>query len=249
MNNNFFKITLILLFQFFISCSSNSLQKKGSWEDKGFENFLTKKNILFKKKENGYLYSEKSKSLYDDYFAEFLKYETKTKLEKNPYLKINKVYIFYSETRTQTFGTFIDEGLQSVTFVIYSDEGRFCLSTFDLSKNPFTAPENGIIKLTKPVVVEDFGGFEITNDKIKTKKRNKTPFKEWYDHVNGYVKNDTIHFTNTYVGKEYKFERKWYALKHKINFEEIYQPTLKAEKFKNSYGLTCFRVTGEFLVK
>ncbi|SPE77943.1 hypothetical protein FLACOL_01957 [Flavobacterium columnare] len=86
-------------------------------------------------------------------------------------------------------------------------------------------------------------------DLLKTKKRNKTPFKEWYDHVNGYVKNDTIHFTNTYVGKEYKFERKWYALKHKINFEEIYQPNLKAEKFKGSNGLVKYRVSGEFSVK
>ncbi|AMA49012.1 MULTISPECIES: hypothetical protein [Flavobacterium] len=232
-------------FIFFIISFSCKTTKTNWWEDNKdtpFKRYLIETNkIDINTKMNG--------KLYDDYYSEFLKYETKTELEKNPYLKVNQVYTFYSETRTQTFGTFIDEGVQSVTFVIYSDEGRFCLSTFDLSKYPFTAPKNGIIRLSKPVVVEDFGGFEITNDKIKTKKRNKTPFKEWYDHVNGYVKNDTIHFTNTYVGKEYKFERKWYALKHKINFEEIYQPTLKAEKFKNSYGLTCFRVTGEFLVK
>ncbi|SPE77942.1 hypothetical protein FLACOL_01956 [Flavobacterium columnare] len=232
-------------FIFLIISFSCKTTKTNWWEDNKdtpFKRYLIETNkIDINTKMNG--------KLYDDYYSEFLKYETKTELEKNPYLKVNQVYTFYSETRTQTFGTFIDEGVQSVTFVIYSDEGRFCLSTFDLSKNPFTAPENGIIKLTKPVVVEDFGGFEITNDKIKTKKRNKTPFKEWYDHVNGYVKNDTIHFTNTYVGKEYKFEKKWYAIKHKINFEEIYQPNLKAEKFKGSNGLVKYRVSGEFSIK
>ncbi|OOB84193.1 hypothetical protein BZL53_03750 [Flavobacterium columnare] len=185
--SSFYFFILILL----ISCKTT---KTNWWEDNKdtpFKRYLIQTNkIDINTKMNG--------KLYDDYYSEFLKYETKTELEKNPYLKVNQVYTFYSETRTQTFGTFIDEGVQSVTFVIYSDEGRFCLSTFDLSKNPFTAPENGIIKLTKPVVVEDFGGFEITNDKIKTKKRNKTPFKEWYDHVNGYVKDDTIHFINKY---------------------------------------------------
>ncbi|WP_444622899.1 hypothetical protein [Flavobacterium columnare] len=185
--SSFYFFILILL----ISCKTT---KTNWWEDNKdtpFKRYLIETNkIDINTKMNG--------KLYDDYYSEFLKYETKTELEKNPYLKVNQVYTFYSETRTQTFGTFIDEGVQSVTFVIYSDEGRFCLSTFDLSKYPFTAPKNGIIRLSKPVVVEDFGGFEITNDKIKTKKRNKTPFKEWYDHVNGYVKDDTIHFINKY---------------------------------------------------
>ncbi|MCH4830941.1 MULTISPECIES: hypothetical protein [Flavobacterium] len=242
MDNNFFKITLILLFQFFISCSSNSLQKKGSWEDKGFEDFLTKKNILFKKKENGYLYSEKSKSLYDDYFADFLKYETKTKLEKNPYLKVNKVYVHY---RTSN----------SVEFSVYSDEETFCLSDYDLDMDGkiLSLPdENGIVKVIKPIVVSYFGDFEITNNIIKTRRHSRSPFNEWYDYVEGKISNDTIYLSKKYWGKaknNYKFKKYWLAKTRKTNIKEIYQPTLKAEKFKNSYGLTCFRVTGEFLVK
>jgi hypothetical protein len=186
------------------------------------------------------------------HFKDFLTYKDSIKKQnviKSPFLKVNQVYIYYSQTETQTFGTFIDEGKQSVTFVIYSDEGRFCLSTFDLSSTFFSPPENGIIKLIKPVSVEDFGGFEITNDFIKTSKRNKIPFKEWYDHVNGSIKNDVIYFTEGYIGKEYKFEKKWYAVKKKFDFKEVYQPNLKTEKFKDSYGLTYFRVTGEFNVE
>ncbi|ELY2018346.1 hypothetical protein SL053_002267 [Flavobacterium psychrophilum] len=186
------------------------------------------------------------------HFEDFLSYKDSIKkqdLINNQILKVNKVYIYYSETKTITFGTFIEEGVQSVTFVIYSDEGFFCLSTFDLNKNSFTAPENGIIKLKKSVIVEDFGEFEITNDFIKTSKRNKTPFKEWYDHVNGNIKNDVIHFTEGYIGKEYKFEKKWYALKKKFDFKQVYQPNLKAVKYKSKSGLTCFEVTGEFSVK
>jgi hypothetical protein len=186
------------------------------------------------------------------HFKDFLTYKDSIKkqnLIKSPFLKVNQVYVYYSQTETQTFGTFIDEGKQSVTFVIYSDEGRFCLSTFDLSSKFFSPPENGIIKLIKPVSVEDFGGFEITNDFIKTSKRNKTPFKEWYDHVDGSIKNDVIYFTEGYIGKEYKFEKKWYAVKKKFDFKEVYQPNLKTEKFKDSYGLTYFRVTGEFTVE
>lgn len=186
------------------------------------------------------------------HFKDFLIHKDSIKkqnLIKSPFLKVNQVYVYYSQTETQTFGTFIDEGKQSVTFVIYSDEGRFYLSTFDLSSTFFSTPENGIIKLIKPVSVEDFGGFEITNDFIKTSKRNKTPTKEWYDHVNGNIKNDVIYFTEGYIGKEYKFEKKWNAVKKKFDFKEVYQPNLKTEKFKDSYGLTYFRVTGEFTVE
>lgn len=237
------KIILCLLaLIIFNSCKTS----KSKWYEDN-KNTLFKEYLINTNKIN--LNTSMNGKLYDDYYSDFLKYERKQKLDNNPFLKINQVYIYYSQTETQTFGTFIDEGKQSVTFVIYSDEGRFCLSTFDLSSTFFSAPENGIIKLIKPVSVEDFGGFEIKNDFIKTSKRNKTPFKEWYDHVNGSIKNDVIYFTEGYIGKEYKFEKKWYAVKKKFDFKEVYQPNLKTEKFKDSYGLTYFRVTGEFYLE
>jgi len=231
------KIILSALLLFFINCGVSNTSKDNKI---AYAKYLESRNIdPIKVNDLDY---------YDDFF-EFKKEQKKQTLIKNPFLKVNQVYIYYSQTETQTFGTFIEEGKQSVTFVIYSDEGRFCLSTFDLSSKFFSAPENGIIKLIKPVSVEDFGGFEITNDFIKTSKRNKTPFKEWYDHVNGSIKNNVIYFTEGYIGKEYKFEKKWYAVKKKFDFKEVYQPNLKTEKFKDSYGLTYFRVTGEFYLE
>ncbi|AYN04682.1 hypothetical protein [Flavobacterium sp. 140616W15] len=229
------KIIVFLLLLLFINCSS----KKIDINDE-YRSYQIAKGL------------DPSVKRSFQHFKDFLTYKDSIKKQnviKSPFLKVNQVYIYYSQTETQTFGTFIDEGKQSVTFVIYSDEGRFCLSTFDLSSTFFSPPENGIIKLIKPVSVEDFGGFEITNDFIKTSKRNKTPFKEWYDHVNGSIKNDVIYFTEGYIGKEYKFEKKWYAVKKKFDFKEVYQPNLKTEKFKDSYGLTYFRVTGEFNVE
>ncbi|OWP80051.1 hypothetical protein BWK63_13045 [Flavobacterium covae] len=180
--------------------------------------------------------------LYDDYYSNFMKYRTKTKLEKNPYLKVNKVYVHY---RTSN----------SVEFSVYSDEETFCLSDYDLDMDGkiLSLPdENGIVKVIKPIVVSYFGDFEITNNIIKTRRHSRSPFNEWYDYVEGKISNDTIYLSKKYWGKaknNYKFKKYWLAKTRKTNIKEIYQPTLKAEKFENSYGLTCFRVTGEFLVK
>lgn len=188
--------------------------------------------------------------LYDDYYSDFLDYKTKQQLENNPFLKVNKVYIYYNETEIQTFGIFIENNKQPITFVVYSDEGRFCLNTFDISAPFFSVIENGMVKLGKPIYIEDFGDFEIKGSFIKTRKRHKTPLKEWYDYVNGTIKNDTIHFTEKYVGKSlYKFNKRWLATTHKENFREVYQPNLKAVKYKDKYGFTYFSVTGDFSVK
>lgn len=234
------KIVLCLLVLIlFNSCTAS---KSSGYTNTAFKQYLIDNNKLDKD-------AAINDSYYDNYYSDYLRYNKKQQLDSNPFLKVNQVYVYYSQTETQTFGTFIDEGKQSVTFVIYSDEGLFCLSTFDLSSKYFSIPENGMIKLLKPIVVNYFGDFEMTKDFIKTRKRNKTPFKEWYDYVNGSIKNDTIHFTEKYIGKEYKFEKKWYALTHKTDFKEVYQPNLKTEKFENRYGLIYFRVTGEFNVK
>ncbi|WP_123906697.1 hypothetical protein [Flavobacterium columnare] len=112
--------------------------------------------------------------------------------------------------------------------------------------------ENGIVKVIKPIIVKYFGDFEITNNIIKTRRHSRSPFNEWYDYVEGKISNDTIYLSKKYWGKaknNYKFKKYWLAKTRKTNYKKIYQPTLKAEKFENSYGLTCFRVTGEFLVK
>ncbi|MBF6654590.1 DUF6261 family protein [Flavobacterium columnare] len=106
--SSFYFFILILL----ISCKTT---KTNWWEDNKdtpFKRYLIQTNkIDINTKMNG--------KLYDDYYSDFLKYETKTKLEKNPYLKVNKVYVHY---RTSN----------SVEFSVYSDEEDFCLSDYDL---------------------------------------------------------------------------------------------------------------------
>ncbi|MFK7004904.1 hypothetical protein BZL53_03780 [Flavobacterium columnare] len=179
------------------------------------------------------------------HFEDFLTYKDSIKkqnLINNQTLKVNKVYVHY---RTPN----------SVEFSVYSDEERFCLSSYDLDMDGkiLSLPdENGIVKVIKPIIVKYFGDFEITNNIIKTRRHSRSPFNEWYDYVEGKISNDTIYLSKKYWGKaknNYKFKKYWLAKTRKTNIKEIYQPTLKAEKFENSYGLTCFRVTGEFLVK
>ncbi|MFK7004881.1 hypothetical protein, partial [Flavobacterium covae] len=129
--SSFYFFILILL----ISCKTT---KTNWWEDNKdtpFKRYLIQTNkIDINTKMNG--------KLYDDYYSDFLKYETKTKLEKNPYLKVNKVYVHY---RTSN----------SVEFSVYSDEETFCLSDYDLDMDGkiLSLPdENGIVKVIKPIV-------------------------------------------------------------------------------------------------
>ncbi len=176
------------------------------------------------------------------HFKDFLTYQDSIKkqnLINSPSLKVNQVYVHY---RTNN----------SVEFSVYSDEGTFCVSTFDLDMDGkiLSIPDNGIVKVIKPIRVEDFGDFEITNNFIKTRKRSKTPFKEWYDYVNGTIKKDTIHFIEKYIGtNRYKFKKKWLTKTRKTDIKEIYQPTLKATKYKDRYNIVYFMIAGEFNVK
>lgn len=230
-NSTFFIILSLLL----VGCSLN---KKGSWENKNFETYLVNKNVSFKKQSNGYLYSNSNESLYDKYYSDFLKNEKKQMLEANPYLKINKVYVYFL---TPT----------SVEFKIYSDRGTFCLSTFDLEMDGkvLSFPENGKVKVLKPIKVEHFGTYEIVDNVIKTRKRRISPFNETYYYVNGIIKNDTIHYTEKYIGKEKKFEKKLLSKTRKEDFKEIYQPSLKVVQYKAGKFLVSYEITGEFNVE
>ncbi|WP_407405827.1 hypothetical protein [Chryseobacterium sp.] len=102
---------LLLLFLFFFTnCNSQKVADKDQQEfngkvDLAFKEYLIAKKIKFKKLND---------SIYSAYFLEYLQDESKQELEKNPYLKINKVYVRF---RTPT----------SVEFSIYSDRGTFCI--------------------------------------------------------------------------------------------------------------------------
>lgn len=232
------KILVFLLIIFCFNACASQNKKRGSWENKDFETYLTCKNVSYKKQENGYLYSESNESLYDKYYSDFLRYEKKRDLENNPYLKINKVYVrFITPT--------------SVEFSIYSDRGTFCINSFDLDIDGkvLSFPENGKIKVLEPIKVEHFGDFELVNNILKTRKRQISPLNETYYYVNGTIKNDTIHFTEAYIGKEKKFEKKLLVKTHKEDFKEIYQSSLKAVQYKIGEVLVSYEVTGEFNIE
>lgn len=218
---------------FLVTCNSQKLNsKQQEYNDKRkseFKDYLITKKIPF---------TTVNDSIFNAYYSDFLDDELKLKLEENPHLKINKVYVHY---RTPT----------SVEFSIYSDKGTVCLSTFDLDidNKILSFPENGIIKILEPIKVEDFGNFEINGNVIKTRKRQLSPFNETYYYVNGTVNNDTIHYTERYVGKEKKFEKKTFFKTYKEDFKEIYQPGLKAVQYKQGKHLVSYIVTGEFKVE
>ncbi|AYN04685.1 hypothetical protein [Flavobacterium sp. 140616W15] len=219
----------LLVLILFNSCTAS---KSFGYTDTAFKQYL----IDTKKMDKDAAIND---SYYDKYYLEYMRYEKKQQITSNPYLKVNQVYVHY---RTNN----------SVEFSVYSDEGTFCINTFDLDMNGeiLSLPENGIVKVIKPIRVEDFGDFEITNDFIKTRKRSRTPFREWYDYVNGTIKNNTIHFTEKYIGtNRYKLKKKWLVKTRKTDLKEIYQPNLKATKYKDKYGLVYFIVTGEFNVE
>lgn len=226
------KILFFLLLLFF-SCNGQNVNEKNK-EYKGkydiaFKNYLIQQKIQFK---------ELNDSIYSAHYLNFIKYERKLILEKNPFLKVNKVYLYYITP-------------SSVEFKIFADDGTFCLSTFDLDMDGkiLSFPENGVVKVLEPIQVVYFGDYEIKDNIIKTRKRRVSPYNETYYYVNGSIKNDTIYFTEKYVGKEKKFEKKTFAKTYKDNFIEVYQPNLTARKYINGAGLICYEVTGEFNVE
>lgn len=222
-------ILLFLLTVFFNSCKTTSSKFEG------------KRTVAFKEylKINNVHYEELNNSVYSAHYSAFLDDELKQQFDKNQYLRVNKVYVNYIT-------------YDSVEFSVYSDTGVFCLSTFDLDMDGqmLSVPQNGVVKVLHPITVEFFGDFELRDNILKTRKRSKTPFKEWYDYVNGIIKDDTIHFTEKYVGpNNYKFKKKWLAKTRKEDFITIYQPNLIATKHVNEYGLIYYTITGEFSLK
>ncbi|MDR6920508.1 hypothetical protein [Chryseobacterium sp. 2987] len=223
------KIVVLLLILFcFESCNSQTKKQKQYKDERNaaFKEYLNAQKIPFK---------ELNDSIFSAYYGDFLFYEKKLRLESNPYLKVNKVYIHYITPA-------------SVQFVVYSDEETFCMSTVDLDMDGkiLSFPENGVVKVLQPINLQYFGDYELAGNIIKTRKSRESPYKETYYYVNGSIKNDTIHFTERYEGKSKKFEKKILAKKHKEDFTEVYQPGLSARKFINNANLVSYEVTGEF---
>ncbi|MFC6269715.1 hypothetical protein [Frigoriflavimonas asaccharolytica] len=172
---------------------------------------------------------------YTAYYLEFLDYELKQKLKKNTHLKINEVYAYYRNNGT-------------VSFSVFSDEGNECVATQDIGGEYLSIPNDGKIKIIKPIKATFFRFFEVDNEILKVKKWYNSPSKEWYEDQNGVIENDIIHYTTYYFSKKYKYEKKLLATTNKMNEKIVYQPNLKAVKYKNDNN-TYFIITGEFNVK
>lgn len=234
----------LLILVFLFGCKTNDIKGKRLWISQ--PNAIPFKEYLIANKVS---FNETNDSIYETkHYCDFLAHETRTRLEKNPFLKLNKVYAFYSTTKGFALGTILEAPVETITFVIYSDEETIFLGNFDLKSKEFSKPENGIIKIKGNVIVRYFGHFEINNNSIKTRKTNITPFKEWVDCENGIIKNDTIFFKEWYIGNKNSFKKKWWASRHKSNSIEIYQPNLKVDKYIGYFNTTCYSVTGEFFI-
>lgn len=199
-----------------------------------FKNFLISQNIQI-----GQSISEKElpDSIYNKYYSDYLRHKTKTALEANPYLKVNKVYVNY---RNPTF----------LEFVVYADDETICVSTMDLEMDNriLSEPQNGRVKVLRPIYLQYFATFEIKDNIIKTRKHQRSPYKEWYAYVNGYIEKDTIQFNEAYKGsgKSYEYKKSFWSKRVKKDFtKEVYQSGLKAERLVDDHDLVYFLVTGE----
>ncbi|NRS90681.1 hypothetical protein HNQ02_003628 [Flavobacterium sp. 7E] len=214
----------LLVFLFFNSCGP----KLPRYTDTAFKQYLIDTNKMDKD-------AAINDSYYDKYYLKYL-YDTEKKhILGNPYLKANQVY------------TYLKSNGNSYIFSVFADDGQLYTGTYFVDNEYLSAPENGIIKIKQHLKLSSLGDFEVTDSIIEISRNIKTAFREWDENDTGYVKNDTIHLTASYIAKRYGYEKKWWAKKHKTHFIHAYQPKLKAGKIKDpQFGYDVFIVTGEF---
>ncbi len=216
------KIVLFSVSLFIISCSSS---KKDLQLENEFKKYLGTRNIKY----------EKNDSIYSKYYSDFLNDEKKNLIMKNPLLKTNKVYIY-------------QEGSEVITFCVYSDNGELYVAETNKNGSVFlTEPENGKIEIKRRLELIFLGFFELENNIIKNTRYEKTPYKEWYDCNVGILKQDTITIIEDYRTNKYgSYKKKWLTKTLKSNYNLIYQPDLKATKFKNEFGFDSYFIEGSF---
>jgi hypothetical protein len=228
--------TIVILL---ISCSSQP--KKLPWKDQDFEDYLTSINVPFKVDEKtGKVSGIDGAKLYDKYNSDFMDNRTKKRLESNPYLKVNKVYVHY-------------RSYDSFDIYVFGTNEQFSMKyNASVDGKKFELTPEGYVKTKQSVLISNYGDFEIKENIIKTRRYSKSPHAEWYDYVNGTVKNDTIFMTEAYQGKDtYSFKKHWAASRKKRDFKLIYQPNFKVwvTTTHGSTVLTSFVIEGEFSIK
>ena len=216
--NNIF-LTFLLCF----ICFGCNAQKKFK-HDPDFVKYLENINIDVEKLND---------SNYTDYYVEFIRFERKKNLHANKFLKVDKVYMY-------------NRSEDSFTFTVFGSNGTIHIATVHLGE--YLELNDKTVTLKKRVPLRCIGDFELKNDIIKVSRSEKTPFKEWTENDVGYIKNDTVVYTETYIAKKYEYKKKWLATTHKTNFRFGYQPTLIANFYE--YGhIGEYEVSGSFPVQ
>lgn len=194
---------------------------KNKEEDLQFKNFIHPKKV--------------ETATVGDYrnFLVFKKKIEEESLKKSNILKVDKVYMY-------------NRSEDSFTFTVFGSNGNIYIATAHLGE--YLELNGNTVILKKPVPLRCIGLFELKNDVIKVKRWEKTPFKEWTENDVGYIKNDTVVYTETYIAKKYEYKKKWLAKTHKTNFRFGYQPTLIANFYE--YGhIGEYEVSGSFPVQ
>jgi hypothetical protein len=177
------------------------------------------------------------------HFEDFLEYRDSIKkqdLINNPYLKVNKVYVHY-------------RSYDSFDIYVFGTNEQFSMKyNASVDDKNFELTPEGYVKTKQSVLISNYGGFRLNDDFLQTRRYSKSPHAEWYDYVNGTIKNDTIFMTEAYQGKDtYSFKKHWAASRKKRDYKIIYQPNFKVwvTTTHGSTVLTSFVIEGEFSIK
>lgn len=176
---------------------------------------------------------------YDDHFL-YRQEQKRQALLKNPYLRINEVYVDY--------------GITSVDLYVFSDNEVSYVEELKIT-DPTKAEvvDNKKVILKQPVVATRFRSFDLIENKLYTNSwEKKTPWSKEQKWIWTFIaKKDTLQLLELYRAKNdyLSLKKQFLAKRRKLSDYLIYQPNLKAQKGFIWIGLDkydAFSITGEF---
>lgn len=217
-------VSVVVLMFLLTSCHRPPKGYKEGDYDRAFMKYLTMRKIEF---------TELNNSLYSKYYIDFMRYERKELLLKNPFLKFNQVYVHQTNN--------------IIRYFVFTDIGYVYAAETDRDGSAFVSePAEGKIKVKKPFPLLLYGFYEL-EDRIVRISRNEV---QRYGELNqcdvGIMQNDTITLTAYYNTKKFGYKKKWLAKTHKTNFKLVHQPNLTATPIKHDFWGKTFRIEGEF---
>lgn len=217
-------VSVVILFFFLSSCHKVPKSFVEGERDRAFKNYLIMRKIEF---------TDLNSSLYSKYYLDFMHYERKELLLKNPFLKFNQVYVHQTNN--------------IIRYFVFTDIGYVYTVDTDRHGSEFVSEAvEGKIKVKKPFPLLFYGFYKLEDTIIKIKIREKNRCKELFINDIGVVSKDTVRLTGYYKSIEFKYKKKWLAKTHKTNFRLVYQPDLTATFINHNFWGEVFRVKGEF---